>query len=416
MSYLLMQILLCLIIAGLLGMVIGWMLRGGCKSKLLENDDRWNEKLKSTDSSWEHKVHGIMQKNDKDSERVTLEISTLKNQLDREGQNLADSNMRLAESNSQLSRLKMLSEKEKQALELELVTHKDKLRKDSALQSEVSILESRLKEAESLVNKRDGRVIVLQDELSLVKGELGSMQDKNKELAVELEGSGSDISSLREKLQFVESSTEEVDKLEGQWITKLDDVNAVWEKKSNDTQMEYTNKVDALNYKITELTDELEKERSQNKKSTSKLNDLETLVRNSEQEKESMSKDCEEKLSKLQADYETVSHQVTESKVESSPDPVTLKAPRNGKKDNLTLIKGVGAILEKRLNELGVYHFDQIASWTPSQQEFMDEKMAFPGRVERENWVDQSKLLATGVETEFAKRVKDGEVPSSKKS
>jgi len=355
-------------------MVIGWMLRGGCKNKLLKNDDKWNEKLQSSDSSWEHKVHGIMQKNDRYSERTELEISTLKNQLDR---------------------LQLHSDEDKQALELDLVNAKDKLKSNSALEAEIAILEPRAKEAESLVNMRDGRVIVLQDELSELKGELASMKDKNRVLSVQLEGSSGDVESLREKLAFSESSTEGVDELEGQWSTKLNDLNAVWEKKTKDTDMEYTNKVDALNYKITELNSELEKERSKN---------------------DDIANDCKKKLSELQADYETMSNQQTEPKVDSSPEPVILKAPRNGKKDNLTLIKGVGAVLEKRLNELGVYHFDQIASWTPSQQEFMDERMAFPGRVERENWVEQAKLLATGAETEFAKRVKDGEVPSSKKS
>ena len=63
---------------------------------------------------------------------------------------------------------------------------------------------------------------------------------------------------------------------------------------------------------------------------------------------------------------------------------------------------------------MGVYHFDQIASWTEAQQAWMDKRMSFPGRVEREEWVQQAKKLALGIETEFSKRVKDGDVPSSK--
>lgn len=100
-------------------------------------------------------------------------------------------------------------------------------------------------------------------------------------------------------------------------------------------------------------------------------------------------------------------------KINVGTEPELLKGPRNGKKDNLTLVKGIGGVLEDRLNELGVYHFSQIASWTLSQQEFMDERMSFPGRIERENWVSQAKQLASGIQTEFSKRVAEGNVPSS---
>ena len=41
-----------------------------------------------------------------------------------------------------------------------------------------------------------------------------------------------------------------------------------------------------------------------------------------------------------------------------------LEAPRDGKADNLTLVKGIGAVNEKKLNEHGIYHFDQIAAWS----------------------------------------------------
>ena len=42
----------------------------------------------------------------------------------------------------------------------------------------------------------------------------------------------------------------------------------------------------------------------------------------------------------------------------------TLSAPRGGKADRLTLIKGIGPVNERKLNEHGVFHFDQIAAWT----------------------------------------------------
>lgn len=82
-------------------------------------------------------------------------------------------------------------------------------------------------------------------------------------------------------------------------------------------------------------------------------------------------------------------------------------------KDNLQLIKGVGKTLEKVLNDMGVFKFEQIASWTTEQASKIDEVIAFPGRIEREGWVAQCKDLAKGKTTEFSKRVEKGEVPTS---
>jgi len=96
--------------------------------------------------------------------------------------------------------------------------------------------------------------------------------------------------------------------------------------------------------------------------------------------------------------------------------PVLLTAPRNGKKDNLQLIKGVGRVLESLLNEIGIYHFDQIANLTKEEILWLDNSMSFPGRIEREEWVIQAKKLAAGEITEFAQRVERGEIPTSKKS
>jgi len=100
--------------------------------------------------------------------------------------------------------------------------------------------------------------------------------------------------------------------------------------------------------------------------------------------------------------------------VSKDKDPQVLTAPRNGEKDNLSRIKGIGMKLEESLNNIGIYHFDQIAAWTTENITWADETLGFPGRADRENWVEQAKLLAAGEETEFSKRVDAGKVESSK--
>ncbi|MFT6911745.1 MAG: NADH-quinone oxidoreductase subunit E [Paracoccaceae bacterium] len=87
--------------------------------------------------------------------------------------------------------------------------------------------------------------------------------------------------------------------------------------------------------------------------------------------------------------------------------PDLLEAPKNGAPDDLKKIKGVGPKLEVVLNSLGVYHFFQIAGWSLAQIGWIDANMeGFTGRVSRDDWVAQAKILASGQETDFSERVK----------
>jgi len=62
--------------------------------------------------------------------------------------------------------------------------------------------------------------------------------------------------------------------------------------------------------------------------------------------------------------------------------------------DDLKKVKGIGPKLETLLNSLGVYTFDQIANWQQKDIDWVDSKLAFPGRIEREEWVSQARVLA----------------------
>ena len=96
--------------------------------------------------------------------------------------------------------------------------------------------------------------------------------------------------------------------------------------------------------------------------------------------------------------------------------PNVLDAPRNNKADNLCRIKGIGFVIEEKLHNLGVFHFDQIAAWTEKEIEWVDSHLAFSGRIKREDWIGQAQKLATGEETEFSKRVDKGAVATSRKT
>ncbi len=71
-----------------------------------------------------------------------------------------------------------------------------------------------------------------------------------------------------------------------------------------------------------------------------------------------------------------------------------LKAARDGGPDDLKKISGVGPKLEGTLHEIGVFHFDQIAAWGPAEIAFMDDRLSFKGRIERDNWIEQAAAFA----------------------
>jgi len=78
----------------------------------------------------------------------------------------------------------------------------------------------------------------------------------------------------------------------------------------------------------------------------------------------------------------------------SRKEPRILSAALYGKKDDLKLISGVGPKLEKLLNHNGVFYFWQVAEWSPSDIDVIDERLdAFKGRIARDNWVSQAKEL-----------------------
>ncbi len=98
---------------------------------------------------------------------------------------------------------------------------------------------------------------------------------------------------------------------------------------------------------------------------------------------------------------------VDKSATATGSKPATLETARDGGADDLKMIKGVGPKLEKLLHYMGFFHFDQVASWTAQEISWVDENLeGFKGRVSRDDWVAQAKLLASGQETDFSKRAK----------
>ncbi len=65
-------------------------------------------------------------------------------------------------------------------------------------------------------------------------------------------------------------------------------------------------------------------------------------------------------------------------------------------KDDLTKIEGLSPFIEDKLNQLGIFSYSQISRFTPEDIAALTHLIEyFPGRIERDDWVGQSKSLQT---------------------
>lgn len=109
-----------------------------------------------------------------------------------------------------------------------------------------------------------------------------------------------------------------------------------------------------------------------------------------------------------------------------SKKPRSLKQPRKAGADDLKKIKGIGPKIHGQLNDMGIFHYDQIADWKKAECNFVNEGLRFKGRIEREEWVKQAKALMrkagakqSGIGKSATKKVakkKDTKKPATKKT
>jgi predicted flap endonuclease-1-like 5' DNA nuclease len=118
-------------------------------------------------------------------------------------------------------------------------------------------------------------------------------------------------------------------------------------------------------------------------------------------------------IAKLKSGMPELMGQVAGEDKHEGKRPFGMVKPRGGVADDLKLINGIGKQNEAHLHGLGIWHFNQIALWTRANIDWVGSFLAFPGRIDREQWVEQAKVLERGSMTAFAERVKRGEVATS---
>jgi len=120
--------------------------------------------------------------------------------------------------------------------------------------------------------------------------------------------------------------------------------------------------------------------------------EIETLITTVSEETESEIEILTEEATQNAVEALAKVEEIPEEKEEAEK-PELLDAPREDTKDALTQIKGIGPKVEEKLNEAGIYHFEQIANWSESNIQWLEIHTTFAHRAKKDLWVNQAKAL-----------------------
>ncbi|MCU7924545.1 MAG: hypothetical protein KZQ88_17785 [Candidatus Thiodiazotropha sp. (ex Dulcina madagascariensis)] len=106
-----------------------------------------------------------------------------------------------------------------------------------------------------------------------------------------------------------------------------------------------------------------------------------------------------ERVDALEKELGEIRRMLGESGGKTQPAPkkaAAKKSRASTPKESLQRIKGIGAVIEKRLRDYGVDGYAQIAAWNDADVEDFSQRLNFKGRIQRERWVEQAKALMSG--------------------
>ncbi|WP_018146774.1 hypothetical protein [Henriciella marina] len=78
---------------------------------------------------------------------------------------------------------------------------------------------------------------------------------------------------------------------------------------------------------------------------------------------------------------------------EGAPSKPPAQEAANGQADDLTRISGLSSSIELKLNEIGIWHYVQIARWSQGNLEWVDQEFGLDGQAKREGWISQARQL-----------------------
>ena len=242
--------------------------------------------------------------------------------------------------------------------------------------------------------------------------EYNTLLDSNNTLQSGIEGEGDNTAELEAKLATLQSSYNDSQDSISKLTTQLKIIELEKEETPDSSANdELESKITTLQDQVSTKDDELEKLRlelnSANSTSEecsdlktqftnlqSQLNDKDSEIKSLKAELDAAKSVTTEANSSADTPIQTSEQEVPESfsddKIKEDEKLGIIYTSRPDEVDDLKLIKGVAKVLEAKLHEIGIYKFKQIADWDETHMAEFSDRLAFPGRIQRDDWKTQA--------------------------
>ena len=270
-----------------------------------------------------------------------------------------------------------------------------------------------------------GRAARSRREAKKWKGSYDTVQREHTTLSEQLDLRDADLVKAHRQVEELAAHIRLVEEEKATWQASLDDsLNAVAQANSN--ARSYAATIEALNDQILGLKARLSQQEGGGSAQPSATQSQVAKMKSSDDATLSRLNSLEEKIGQLLAENIALRTQTPASGSEvASPKKEAIAAPgtQDGiaiapadsvaaqkavmsalgskipaaaadAKDDLTLIRGIGSFVEKKLNGLGIYTYEQISRFDSEMIENVTAAIAFfPGRIKRDDWVSQASRL-----------------------
>ncbi len=362
---------LYLLVAAAVGAIIGWLIRSGLSRRSLNQADRQKASLKSSLEAQQAAVH----KHTQAATKTRTEIESLCEKVNTLSKNLL-------------------------AVGAERDELKDKLSKIMALVSTGrQHMADQKAEIARIGDFYKGQLESALEQRTALEGKIAHANSENESLRNLLMSTKAEHESVSNLLTTAQSRLENLDAMEQKVIT-LEAENAelgqaaTLAKREAEALQRDVAEMDVLTVQNRDLAHCLESMESSRKQYEDDANRYRSQYEKSEKESDTL----RFKLGDIEKHWAEMQRKDNEKRkadptLDAAPPPLGLDAPQ-GEPDDLTEIVGVGKVFEETLHSLGVYHYQQIASFGPTEiARINTELKEFKGRIEHDDWIGQAKAL-----------------------
>jgi predicted flap endonuclease-1-like 5' DNA nuclease len=372
MTYLIVQLQLFLLLAFLLGALLGWWFRHFAARRL-------EESLRADIAERNSRMGHI------ENERLELKLLADERQAERDGaraevqslnEQLDENRLRIEESSTEIDGLKERLQADEQCI-AELKEAADNQRSlEQQLREESDGLQDELESVREQLRQQEESGQVLQDQLELEQGrtekqsdELLAASDRDASYHFQINNRDKELRRLTALLESQTAKTASALAARDQLLAKGEAANSEQSAADEERLQSASLALEACRNECVALQTQL--------------------------------KDCEQRFSALENSVQLDGEESIGLEAEAiAAAEAKMFAEPPEQIDDLKLISGVGPKLEAMLNKLGIYQFAQVASFSADDVRWVDYHLtAFKGRISRDDWVGQAAELLQKADT-----------------